>query len=117
MAYFHNMVKFLNELNLIVSWKTPSGLYINQKYIQFTKYDLKNTIMGKRKTIKLKKPKKKKNKTIIDKCKQINSFVPNFIHSMDGSNIVIKNEYDKINIPNKPDLGYIDLATQLKRSN
>jgi DNA-directed RNA polymerase len=89
MKYFHAMVKLLNDLNLPVRWLTPSGLVLEQQYVKFTKYDITNSVLKKRYKIVLRKPAQKNKKSVINTLKQINSFVPNFIHSMDGSNIVL----------------------------
>jgi DNA-directed RNA polymerase len=87
--YFNNMINMLNRLNLPMSWSTPSGMIIKQKYIKFTTYDLTNSIMGKRCKITLRKPLELNGVKLINHSKQINGFTPNFIHSLDASNIAI----------------------------
>ena len=90
MIYFNDMVDLLNQLELPVSWITPSGLNISQKYIKFTKYDISSTFAGKRHKMTLRKPYVcKKGNTIINLNKQKNSFIPNFIHSMDASHVLL----------------------------
>jgi hypothetical protein len=90
MEYFHNIVKLLNDLELPVQWITPYGLEITQKYAKYTKYDITTKVYGKRSKIVLRKAVINKNGEVSMNCvKQINSFIPNFIHSMDGSNIVL----------------------------
>lgn len=90
MVYFQNMVKLINDLNLTIQWITPYGLVINQRYSKFTKYDITSVIQGSRKKITLKKYELgANNEPVINKNKQINSFIPNFIHSMDATNIVL----------------------------
>lgn len=89
MNYFHQIVELYNTLNIGIRWLTPSGLTLDQKYLKFTKYDITNSIFKKRYKIVLRKPEVKNNSTVINYNKQINAFVPNFIHSMDGSNIVL----------------------------
>lgn len=85
MSYFHSMVEVLCELDLPVNWVTPYGLVIQQKYNKFTKYDETTYVASKRYKIVLRKP---ETETIL-KRKQIQAFIPNFVHSMDGSNIVL----------------------------
>lgn len=60
-------------------------------YIEFTKYDLTTSVYGKRHKIVMRKPQiNEKTKTnVINSTKQYNAFVPNFVHSMDGSNIFL----------------------------
>ena len=89
MEYFHEMVLLLNDLNLTIQWVTPYGLVINQKYCKFTKYDITSVMQGSRKKITLKKYEIIDGQTVINGDKQINAFVPNFIHSMDATNIVL----------------------------
>lgn len=89
MNYYHQIVELYNTLNIAIRWITPSGLTLEQKYLKFTRYDITNSIFKKRYKIVLRKPEVKNNFPVINYNKQINSFVPNFIHSMDGSNIVL----------------------------
>ncbi len=90
MNYFRDMVKLLNELELPVTWITPSGVKLAQRYSKFTKYDIISIVQGKRKKITLSKTLLDKNNIIkINTLKQVNSFVPNFIHSMDASTIIV----------------------------
>lgn len=90
MEYFHNMVNLMNKLDLSIQWITPYGLLITQKYTEFTTYDIVSVMQRKRRKITLSRYRLDDNKHhVIDKDKQINSFIPNFIHSMDASNIVL----------------------------
>jgi len=90
MKYFQNMVVLMNGLNLAIQWITPYGLQITQKYSKFTKYDITSIMNGKRKKITLSKYDiDENNNHRLNKNKQINSFVPNFIHSMDASNVIL----------------------------
>jgi len=100
MIYYHQIVELYNTLNIAIRWITPSGLTLDQKYLKFTKYDITNSVFKKRYKITLRKPEVKNNSHVINYNKQINAFVPNFIHSMDGSNIVLllKSMQDKENI-------------------
>lgn len=85
MEYFNSIVKVLCELDLPVNWVTPYGLVIQQKYNKFTKYNETTYVASKRYKLVLRKA----DTTSISKQKQIQAFIPNFVHSMDGSNIVL----------------------------
>lgn len=90
MIYFQSMVKLLNQLEIPVTWITPSGLVLSQRYSRFTTYDITSVIQSKRRKITLSKPELDVNKKIkLNSIKQINAFVPNFIHSMDASNVIL----------------------------
>jgi len=53
-------------------------------------YDITTSIKGTRKKITLRKASlDKKGNTLINKRKQINSFIPNFVHSFDASHIIL----------------------------
>ncbi len=59
-------------------------------YNKFTTYDITSMIQGKRRKISLRKVDFDDNlQPRINEYKQVNSFIPNFIHSMDASNIVL----------------------------
>lgn len=92
MIYFDNIVDMLNKLELPIQWITPSGLLLTQKYIKFTKYDITTAIRGiKPKKITLRKPARddeKAKNVVINKEKQMNAFIPNFIHSFDAAHVV-----------------------------
>lgn len=89
--YFNSMTDTLSSLGLPIVWVTPSGLTIKQKYVEFTSYDIINNVLSKRKTITLRKPNKE-----INNRKQVQGFIPNYVHSMDASNIFLL--YDGLNI-------------------
>lgn len=90
MKYFQSIVKLLNHLELSINWITPYGLKISQMYNKFTTYDITSMIQGKRRKISLRKVDFDDNlQPRINEYKQVNSFIPNFIHSMDASNIVL----------------------------
>ena len=86
MEYFNKMVGVLCDLNLPVNWITPYGLVLHQKYVTFKNYDVTNYVMSKRQKITLRKP---QDPIKISRQKQIQAFIPNFVHSMDGSNIAL----------------------------
>ena len=79
--YFNKIVELFNDLNLPVFWSPPSGLRVGQKYIKFVTSSITTKILGKTKKINLNVP----DKNVLNKRKQVNAFVPNFIHSMDAS--------------------------------
>ena len=85
MTYFNSIVEVLCVLDLPVNWVTPYGLVIQQKYNKFTKYDETTYVASKRYKIVLREA----DINSINKKKQIQAFIPNFVHSMDGSNIVL----------------------------
>lgn len=70
---------------MAILWKTPSGLILEQRYVDFDKNDIKTNILGRSKTITLRKPLKDK----VNLRKQNQGIVPNLIHSLDASNISI----------------------------
>lgn len=84
--YLKNMNKLLKELgsDLGIIWKTPGGLIVEQKYVQFDVDTVTTSILGRKKSISLKKP-----KDSLDLRKQNHGIIPNLIHSLDASNISI----------------------------
>lgn len=84
--YLKNMNKLLKELgsDLGIIWKTPGGLIVEQKYVQFDVETVTTSIVGRKKSISLKKP-----KVTLDLRKQNHGIIPNLIHSLDASNISI----------------------------
>ena len=90
MEYFQKMVELMNALDLAIQWITPYGLVVTQRYNKFTKYDITSVMQGKRRKIKLSRYELGLDgKCTLNKTKQVNSFIPNFIHSMDASNIIL----------------------------
>ena len=82
--YFKEIITILNKLNLPVTWTTPAGVKIRYQQIKFDSVVTKNKIISISKPITISIP---TNKT--DKSKMIRSFMPNFIHSLDASNVHI----------------------------
>ena len=80
--YFKNILNILNSLNLPINWETPAGLNINYQQIKFHSKVIKNNLIPGSKTITIAVPTDK-----IDKVKILRSFMPNFIHSLDASNV------------------------------
>jgi DNA-directed RNA polymerase len=90
MEYFNKVVILLNTLKLPIVWLTPYGLSIEQKYVKFTSYDISTYSLKKRYKITLNKAyTDSKGSYLINVDKQKLAFIPNFVHSMDGSNIVL----------------------------
>lgn len=83
--YFNDLVKLFNELSLSLNWLTPSGLLIRQKYINFTTTTLSAKILGKTRKVNVNVP----NEDSLNSLKQINSFVPNLVHSMDAGHLAL----------------------------
>jgi len=89
--YFDSIVDMMNKLDLPIQWITPSGLKLTQRYTRFTTYDITTAIRGlkPKKTILRKPLISKKGKYVINTQKQMNAFMPNFIHSFDAAHIVL----------------------------
>jgi hypothetical protein len=82
-SYFKNMVNLLTKLELPVVWITPGGLIIKQKYAKKKSDRVRSGLFkGADYTIVIPTGK-------IDKVSQQNAFMPNLIHSMDGSTITL----------------------------
>src|ERR1700679_3765098 len=80
--YFKDVITVLNQLNIPITWTTPAGLKIKYQQIKFESFVTKNKIINISKPITITIPTNK-----IDKVKMIRSFMPNFIHSLDASNV------------------------------
>jgi len=80
--YFKEIITVLNQLNIPITWTTPAGLKIRYQQIKFESFVTKNKIINISKPITITIPTNK-----IDKVKMIRSFMPNFIHSLDASNV------------------------------
>jgi len=80
--YLKNIAKLFNTLNMPITWNLPSGLIVNQRYLETkttsispfayskSKLNLKTIVKGK-----------------YDQQKQIRSLMPNLIHSLDGNSL------------------------------
>lgn len=86
--YIKNMNKFLFKFdrNLSTFWKTPSGLILEQRYVNPEDTVLRTTILGKKKSITLHRYKKDGSVIL---SKQNKGIIPNIIHSLDAANISI----------------------------
>lgn len=81
--YFLNTTKLLVYLNLPVVWFTPTGLKVTQRYMKADKQKVSLSTFGKSRTAVI------KNYTnLTNKGKQIQSIIPNIIHSLDASHLV-----------------------------
>ena len=82
--YLKSMNSLLMKLNLNIGifWKTPSGLILEQKYMEMKSDTITVSILGKRKSFNLSKSTNK-----ISLKRQNSAIVPNLIHSLDAANI------------------------------
>jgi hypothetical protein len=83
--YFKEMNKLLKKLNLSTIWLSPGGLIIEQKYVRYKNENLPSTVLGRRKSITIRKHIRDK----INLRKQNEGIVANVTHSFDASNIAI----------------------------
>ena len=81
--YFNDMVKVLNKLDQPIIWITPNNMKITQKYNKFETKRIK--LYSLEKGIKLNDVSLSFPTDKINKSKQIQGFMPNHIHSIDGS--------------------------------
>jgi DNA-directed RNA polymerase len=86
--YFKNIINTLNSLELPVNWETPAGLKIKYQQIKFNPKVINNKLIQRNNPITISMPTNE-----IDKLKMSRSFMPNFIHSLDATNVhlLIKN--------------------------
>jgi DNA-directed RNA polymerase len=82
--YFKEMITVLNKIEKPVIWTTPSGMKITQKYVSVTKRKVGNEIITKIKPITISMLTNKINTT-----KQKTAFMPNLVHSLDASHIIL----------------------------
>ena len=91
--YIKNISKIMNKADIPINWITPNGIEITQFYKKLKgkyKFKLQNKVAI-----------LKEYSEDLDKNKQSNSIIPNFIHSLDAShlmNVIIKMNY-KYNKP------------------
>ena len=82
--YFKNIINILNTINFPIIWETHAGLNIKYQQIKFSSKAITikyNWIQGSQ-AITISIPTDK-----IDKVKMSRYFMPNFIHSLDASNV------------------------------
>ena len=82
--YLTTITKVMTLLEIPVSWVTPSGLSLTQSYALSSKQKLSISFRGKNRTAIIKEWSKCK----VDNRKQVNSIIPNIIHSFDGSHLI-----------------------------
>jgi len=83
-SYFHDIGLILNKLNLPIIWRLPHGLKVSQKYMM--KHTLKiNPFTYLSNTLSLTITDKIK----IDKQKQLSAFMPNLVHSLDATTLIL----------------------------
>ena len=80
--YFKKIINILNLINIPITWETPAGLKMRFQQIKFESKLIKNKLIKTSKPITISIPTDK-----IDKIKMLRSFMPNFIHSLDASNV------------------------------
>jgi len=93
--YFNDINNFLSLISLEIGiiWKTPSGLILEQKYLETISEERTRNILGHRKSYNIKKTIPK-----VNKGKQKIGLMPNLIHSMDSSHIsMLVNNFIKYN--------------------
>lgn len=96
-VYFDQIISILQKIELPIFWETPSGMSVSMSIVKMTNKRIKNNFLRRSKPISLLIPTDQIN------YKQIKTgLMPNFIHSLDASNIhlLIKNinKYDLKNI-------------------
>lgn len=84
LKYFREIAKISNVLGISIPWTLPSGLVVQQKYFGKKKIKLKPFIYSKDLL----------NINVIDKKtlnprKQINSLMPNLVHSLDAASLAL----------------------------
>lgn len=101
--YFKQVSNILSQLQLHIPWVLPSGININQGYLN-TKDSRIKPFSYSKKTFVLKKvltrdevSKCKTIKSVFNDSKQIRSFMPNLIHSLDACALtMLVNEFFKL---------------------
>lgn len=81
--YFQNMAKFCIKSNLPLIWITPAGLKITQMYNKTIQNKVSISFKTKAISVILRNMTKK-----IDSRKQVQSIIPNIIHSLDASHLM-----------------------------
>ena len=82
-VYLKEIVNICLKCNIPIIWFTPTGLKINQMYMQPIQHKVFISYKGKSKTIVLREMIKK-----VDSRKQINAIIPNIIHSLDAAHLM-----------------------------
>jgi len=82
-SYFTNITRIMTELGIPLTWITPTGMEITQRYLKSETTRVGLNSMAKRWRKVLRKRGDKVNNT-----KQIQVIIPNVIHSMDSSYLI-----------------------------
>jgi hypothetical protein len=88
--YLLNISKVLRDLNIPITWFTPAGIKITQHYLKEETHNYYMRSGNTRKTIILKNKIKdiNSNEYVVDRRKQVESIIPNVIHSLDASHLM-----------------------------
>ena len=86
--YFDNIIDIMKKLNLSITWNTPSGMTVSMSNRVMKSKQIKTSLIKKSKPISILLPTEQ-----IDYKNIKTGLMPNFIHSLDASNIhiLIKN--------------------------
>ncbi len=88
--YLLNISKVLRDLNIPITWFTPAGIKITQHYLKEESHNYYMRSGNTRKTIILRNKIKNSNSNeyVVDRRKQVESIIPNVIHSLDASHLM-----------------------------
>jgi hypothetical protein len=93
--YLTTVAQILVRLGIPITWITPCGMKLTQKYASSTTKKLSISFAGRKKTYVT----KEWNTNKIDKRKQVHAIIPNIIHSFDASHLInLLNHYIKSDI-------------------
>ena len=83
--YLKQVNKLFKDLgsDFNIFWKTPSGIVIEQRYVESKNVELVTNILGRRRSISISKPLKDKPSL----RRQNQSIIPNIIHSLDATHV------------------------------
>lgn len=82
--YLDLISNILSELNLPIVWKLPHGLKVSQRYVTRKSKKIKPyTFSGKEITLSI------IDKSTIDRKKQRNALMPNLVHSLDSTSMLL----------------------------
>jgi len=93
--YFKNIVKLCLTLNIPITWITPTGLKITQFYALSIQNKVYISFKNKTKNVVLREVTDK-----VDSRKQVNSIIPNIIHSLYASHLINIINTGLINVKN-----------------
>jgi DNA-directed RNA polymerase len=88
--YLLDISKVLRDLNIPITWFTPTGIKITQHYLKEESHNYYMRSGNTRKTIILRNKIKNgnSNEYVVDRRKQVESIIPNVIHSLDASHLM-----------------------------